>query len=229
MVDTPLRLAVFDCDGTLVDSQHIIIEAMGQALDSCRLPAASDDSIKRVVGLSLEEAVAQILPLEQREPETVLAVCDAYKAAFQILRKDPLQTEPLFAGCREVIETLSAQGFLLAVATGKSQKGLLNTLQRHGLQDAFMSLQTADLCMGKPHPEMLQKAMADCGVLEAHCVMIGDTSYDIHMAQNAHVASIGVSWGYHPAEELEAAGANVIAEDYHDIPKLMTHLMEISV
>lgn len=222
--DKPLRLAIFDCDGTLVDSERIIVEAMNTAFRASGLPEAEGEAIRRVVGLSLEEAVAGVLPPDARDPALVYNVAEEYKRSFSQLRLDPMHTEPLFPGCLEALDLLTEQGFLLAVATGKSRKGLDNTLKLHNLSDRFLSLQTADFAAGKPHPEMIHNALADCGADPANCVMIGDTSYDIQMAQNAGTRSVAVSWGYHPPEELMALGATALARSWREIPALVADL-----
>jgi phosphoglycolate phosphatase len=216
---TVTRLAVFDCDGTLVDSAHNIVAAMNMAFAEHKLACPADDAVRRVIGLSLETAVAALVP--EAEAALHLRLTERYKAVFFALREQRDHAEPLYPGAREAIAQLEEAGCLLGVATGKSQRGLQAVLGRHGLLDRFVTLQTADIAAGKPHPEMLHRAMADAGVEPADTAMIGDTSYDMQMAANAGVASIGVAWGYHPPAELEACGARAIAADFAALPDLV--------
>ncbi|QMW22170.1 HAD hydrolase-like protein [Sandaracinobacteroides saxicola] len=206
------RLAVFDCDGTLIDSQANIVAAMADAFVRNGLAAPDPHATRRVVGLSLVEAMRVMLP--QGEAALHVALAEDYKAAFQRLRADSkLDAEPLYPGVREGLETLRADGWLLAVATGKSDRGLALALAHHGLGDFFVSLQTADRHPSKPHPAMLWQAIADGGVGRSDAVIIGDTVFDVGMGVNGGVRAIGVDWGYHEAAELMAAGAEAVARD----------------
>jgi phosphoglycolate phosphatase len=207
-----LKLVVFDCDGTLVDSQHMIVAAMERAFGGFGLPAPGRTAILSVVGLSLEQAVRRLVPVANAADVTALA--EAYKAAFGDLRKGKAHDEPLYPGVRETLRTLAAeQDVLLGVATGKSRRGLAAVLEREGLTDLFVTLQTADTNPSKPHPGMLLSAMAEAGAEPHRTLMVGDTTYDVGMARDAGVRAIGVGWGYHPASELEAAGAHRVMED----------------
>jgi phosphoglycolate phosphatase len=209
-----LRLALFDCDGTLVDSQGAIVAAM-QAPPAAR--------IRRVVGLSLVEAVAHLIPEEA--PALHVEIAEAYKAAFQANRQSGLYWEPLYPGTVAALDRLRDAGFLLGIATGKSLRGLLAVLEHHGLRDRFVTLQTADFGPGKPHPDMVERALAESGADRAGTVMIGDTSYDMAMARNARVRALGVTWGYHPADELRGSGADRIVDDYADVPGAVADLV----
>jgi phosphoglycolate phosphatase len=129
--------------------------------------------------------------------------------------------EPLFDGIAELVERLDADGWLLGVATGKSDRGLSLCLSHHGLLKRFVTLQTADRHPSKPHPSMILQAMADAGAVAETTVMIGDTSFDMEMAVNAGTRALGVAWGYHPPEELMDAGAARVAVD---APALYRHI-----
>jgi phosphoglycolate phosphatase len=205
------RLAVFDCDGTLVDSQHAICTAMVRAFEDVRMEAPSRAAILSVVGLSLPHAMARLLP--DAETDFHHHLSDRYKLAFQAMRRDNGVAEPLYPGIAELIVALDEAGWLLGVATGKSDRGLSLCLTHHGLLERFVTLQTADRHPSKPHPSMLYQAMADAGAAPETTVMIGDTSFDIAMAVAADVRGIGVGWGYHRPEELTAAGAHVVVMD----------------
>jgi phosphoglycolate phosphatase len=204
------RLAIFDCDGTLVDSQHSIAAALADAFGAHGLPVPPPHESRRVVGLSLVEAMAALLP--DGPPALHVAVAESYKSAFQKLRADGAVEEPLFDGIAAMLDALEADGWLLGVATGKSDRGLGLCLDCHGLARRFVTLQTADRHPSKPHPSMIEQAMAEAGAEAAATMMIGDTSFDIRMARAAGVAAIGVAWGYHPRQELWEAGADRVVE-----------------
>lgn len=205
------RLAIFDCDGTLVDSHANICAAMEDCFVRAGLAAPEPRRTRRVVGLSLLQAMQAMLP--EAEPETHAALAEDYKHAFQRLRGRGLVEEPLYDGISDVIEELEADGWLLGVATGKSDRGLKLCLDHHGLHPRFVTLQTADRHPSKPHPSMIEQAMAEAGAAPETTIMIGDTSFDMAMARAAGVTAIGVAWGYHDAQELSEAGAHFIASD----------------
>ena len=202
------RLAIFDCDGTLVDSQHNICAAMAQCFVASGREAPPPELTRRVVGLSLVEAMAAMLPDDQSHTHAALA--EDYKRVFQAMRVNGLDEEPLFDGVAALIDGLEAEGWLLGVATGKSDRGLALALAHHGLHPRFVTLQTADRHPSKPHPSMIEAAMADAGAVPETTMMIGDTSYDMAMARAAGVTAVGVAWGYHDMEDLRRAGAHHI-------------------
>jgi phosphoglycolate phosphatase len=216
-----VRLIVFDCDGTLVDSQHLITEAMGVAFADNGLPAPARSQVLRHIGLSVAEAVAGIA--ETEDEALILGLATAYKTAFSGLRQRPSFTEPFFPGAREAVEQLARdERVLLGIATGKSRRGLDLLLQREELAYAFATLQTADDAPSKPHPEMLLRAMSETGARPADTVMVGDTSYDMAMARNAGVTGIGVAWGYHTGPELTEAGAIAVVEEWGQLMALLS-------
>jgi phosphoglycolate phosphatase len=203
------RLAIFDCDGTLVDSQHSIAAALADAFTAHDLPVPPPHESRRVVGLSLVEAMAALLP---GQPHTLhVALAETYKSAFQRMRARDAVDEPLFEGIAALLDALEADGWLLGVATGKSDRGLGLCLDCHGLAGRFVTLQTADRHPSKPHPSMVELAMAEAGAEPSTTLMIGDTSFDILMARAAGVTAIGVAWGYHAPQELWEAGAHHVA------------------
>lgn len=209
------RLALFDCDGTLVDSQHNIRAALETCFAAHGLEVPPPEQSRRVVGLSLVEAMATLHP----DGEAALhgAMAQTYKRAFQDMRARGAVDEPLYEGVAELIDALEADGWLLGVATGKSDRGLALCLDCHGLAARFVTLQTADRHPSKPHPSMVELAMAETGAAPDTTVMIGDTSFDMAMARAAGVTAIGVAWGYHAPEELRAAGAHHVAHHPRDI------------
>jgi phosphoglycolate phosphatase len=213
------RLAIFDCDGTLVDSQANICAAMEDCFAQAGFEAPPRERTRRVVGLSLVEAMQAMLP--EAEPHLHVAMAEHYKLAFHRLRSRGEVEEPLYEGIIELIDRLDSDGWLLGVATGKSDRGLHLCLDHHGLRSRFVSLQTADRHPSKPHPSMIDQAMADAGASPETTIMIGDTSFDIAMARAAGVTAIGVTWGYHEAQELLDAGAHHIAAHPLDILQLV--------
>jgi phosphoglycolate phosphatase len=216
------RLAVFDCDGTLVDSQATICRAVTESFAECGVAAPGGAAARSIIGLSLPEAMRELHPAGDAGLHDRLAA--AYKAAFFRLRAAGLAHEPLYEGIVDAIDGLEARGWLLGVATGKSDRGLRLILEHHGLHPRFVTLQTADRHPSKPHPSMLELAMAEAGAEPATTAMIGDTSFDMAMARAAGVRAIGVAWGYHEAEALWAAGADAVARHPGELEQLMDAL-----
>lgn len=213
------KLAVFDCDGTLVDSQADILWAMARAFELARLPLPDPNHVRRMVGLSLPIAIRELAPeAEHRQQQDII---ENYKTAFRNRREEGLLEEPLYNGIPELLRALHNNGWSLAVATGKSQRGLTACLTSHGLIDLFVSLQTADNNPSKPHPAMLEAALFEAGAQAKDAVMIGDTSFDMQMASAARVRAIGVTWGYHSPDELEATGADAIAQTVVELGELL--------
>jgi len=158
------------------------------------------------------------------DDETHHKMADLYRTEFRAMRLAGHVHEPLFDGTKEALTRLNERDWLLGVATGKAMRGLIPTLETHGLENQFVTLQTADRARGKPHPEMIEKALQETGVERDHTVMIGDTTYDIEMACNAKVHSIGVSWGYHSPEDLKAAGATAIIQHYSELDDALNQI-----
>jgi phosphoglycolate phosphatase len=203
------RLAIFDCDGTLVDSGAPIHAALRATFAQHGFDVPTPSVSRRVIGLSLIEAMAALVPDASGEQHHQLA--EDYKLAFQKLRAQGVVEEPLFDGVLELLDALEADGWLLAVATGKSDRGLKHCLDEHGLHARFVSLQTADRHPSKPHPSMVEQAMADAGATPETTIVVGDTSFDMAMAVAARATGIGAGWGYHDARELIEAGAVAVA------------------
>lgn len=200
-----VRLVVFDCDGTLVDSASVIVACVQRAFAAEGLAPPPAQAVRRIVGLSLTEAMLRLLP----EPDVPLAehLGELYKAAFADHRRRPDHDEPLFPGAREVLDALKERGVPMGVATGKAMRGLRFVLERHDLAPYFATLQTADLHPSKPHPAMLVAAMREVGTAPAETLLVGDTTFDVAMAKAAGAVPVGVAWGNHPERELREAGA----------------------
>lgn len=222
-----MKLIIFDCDGTIVDSQHMIVAAMEGAFKGAGLPAPPRADILSVVGLSLVPAVTQLLPPDcDRNLSSQLA--EAYKQSFHTLRGDPTNHEPLYPGARDVIEAFAARDdVILGVATGKSRRGVDLLFEREGLSGLFATIQTADDHPSKPHPSMVLQALAETELLPAQAVMIGDTTYDIHMALAAGVVPLGVAWGYHEPAALHAAGASCVMTSYSEMPAAIERVLGV--
>lgn len=206
-----MKLAVFDCDGTLIDGQASICEAMEAAFAEQGLPLPERSVVRRAVGLSLPQAARSLLP--DRPASLHDAVAASYKRHFHAAREEGRLSQALFDGIVPLLDGLRATGWELGVATGMSDRGLAHCLAAYGLSSHFVTLQTADRHPSKPHPAMLEAAMAEAGARPEQAVMIGDTVFDMQMAASAGVRAIGVSWGYHAPEELLGAGAECVADE----------------
>ncbi len=227
MTSAPLRLAVFDLDGTIVNSTANIVRAVNEAAGLLKIDAPGAHEIPRVIGLSLTEALAQLFPGLERP--RLLELDQTSRDCFTRFRTEPHFDEPLFDGTHEVLDALDAEGVLLGIATGKGMRGVRHVLERHGLSDRFVTIQTPEQAPGKPNPEMLFRAMAETGADRAHTVMIGDTSFDILMARAAGVSALGVAWGNHPTSELEAAGAHRLVDRFADLMHAVRSLITPAV
>lgn len=219
------RLIVFDVDGTLVDSQHLILEAMHVAFEFLGETLPPRETALSVVGLSLPEAMANLLP--HLPPEETERVAARYREHFLSRRLEgtPEAVAPLYPGARAALERLSsAPDTLLGVATGKARRGLDHLLDAHALQHHFVTLQTADGHPSKPHPSMLLSALEEAGVEADRAAMVGDTEFDVAMGRAAGMRTVGVTWGYHPTARLEAAGADVIIRDFAELDGALTGL-----
>lgn len=214
-----VRLAIFDCDGTLVDGQAAVCGAAEAAFVSLGLAPPPRAAVRRSVGLSLPMAMRELAP--DADPELQARLVDAYRQQFFKARSEGRVHEPLFEGIGELLGALRRSGWMLGVATGKSDRGLHNCLRTHGIFELFSTLQTADRHPSKPHPAMLEAALAEAMAEPVHAVMIGDTAYDIEMARAIGVRALGVAWGYHEADELLAAGAEAVARDAAHLAELL--------
>ena len=201
-----IKLAIFDCDGTLVDSGGTIHRALRSAFDTHGFECPPKEITRKVIGLSLDEAMAALVPDADHG-----ALSRTYKDAFFAMRGAGEVEEPLFDGISELLDRLEAEGWLLGVATGKSERGLRHCLASHGLDGRFVTLQTADRHPSKPHPSMALAAMAETGAQPANTIFVGDTAWDMGCARKAGTGAIGAGWGYHDLQELCDAGAHEVA------------------
>jgi phosphoglycolate phosphatase len=209
----PLKLVIFDCDGTLVDSQHMILAAMGAAYAAHGIAIPPRETVLSIVGLSLTEAFTVLGNGAQRFP--VASLAEHYKQAFHAMRETGDHMEPLYPGAADAVQALARRDDLvLGIATGKSQRGVRVVLRHHGLIEHFITIKTADDAPSKPDPGMVLAAMHEAGAVPANTVVVGDTVYDIAMARAAGAAAIGVTWGYHARDALSDAGAAAVIDDF---------------
>ncbi|GAW33937.1 phosphoglycolate phosphatase [Roseovarius sp. A-2] len=216
----PLRLVIFDVDGTLVDSQGDILAAMTAAFERADQPAPGREATLGIVGLSLDVAVPRLAP--DLPGDLHNRIVGWYKEAYMGLRAQSgvAQSSPLYPHARDTLRALhAAPETLLGVATGKSARGLDKLLDGHDLRHFFVTRQVADHHPSKPHPSMLHAALSETGVAPENAVMVGDTSFDMEMARAAGIPGIGVSWGYHKPEALSAA--TEIAHDFRELAGLI--------
>lgn len=204
-------LLVFDWDGTLMDSAGTIVYSIQSASRDVGLPVPTEDEARHIIGLGLNEAVAALFP--DLHPADFDPLLDRYRHYFQAQDKEI----PLFSGVEDALAELHGQGFLLAVATGKSRRGLDRVLEHTGVGHYFHASRCADECFSKPHPCMLLELMDELGVDASRTLMIGDTSHDLLMAGNAGVPAVGVSYGAHPRDNLLALSPLACAEDFHEL------------
>ena len=222
---TRLRLVIFDVDGTLVDSQGNILAAMEMCYAALGLAAPAPEATRAIVGLSLPEVFATLSPDLPETDRDRLAT--GYREAFAMLRarNGAAQTAPFFPGARAMLDRLAAEpDTLLAVATGKSRRGMAHLIEGHGLEGMFLSVQTADTHPSKPHPSMIETCLAETGVAARDAVMLGDTTYDMEMARAAGVTPLAVGWGYHPVDRLAPLAAGLL-HSWDDLPGHLERLL----
>ena len=218
-----MTLILFDVDGTLVDSQNIIVAAQRAAFAKFGLEPPSRERSLSIVGLSLFEAFADLTG--SKGP--VAGLVEAYKEAFAVLRLDPAHEEPLFPGAADCLHSLVARTEVtLGIATGKSRRGVSRLIERFGWAQIFGTIQTADDAPSKPHPEMIRRAMAETGTEPQHTLMVGDSGYDMAMARAAGALPIGVSWGFQPVAALKDAGAETIVDSYPELRHVLENLLD---
>lgn len=195
------RLLVFDWDGTLMDSIGSIAACTRAVVRELGLREVSEETIRGTIGLGLRETMDVLSP--GCDDAMLGRIVDCYRKHWTAAFRDlPL----LFAGVGEMLRDLAAEGYLLAVATGKSRRGLDYALDQTGLRETFHATRTADEAISKPHPQMLLDILDDLGVAPREAMMVGDTTYDLEMARSARMAAVGVCTGGHPREELERLG-----------------------
>ena len=207
-------LAIFDIDGTLVDSRASIHRAACEAARDLGLPEPEYDRVRQIVGLTLEHALAVLEP--GLSPQDLTRFIAGFRASFARMHAEGLE-EPLYDGAMDHLRRLHRDGWRLALATGQNRRGVARNLARQGWADLFLSSHCAEDGPGKPDPAMIHAAMAACDADPAATVMIGDTAHDATMAVKAGVLPLGVAWGFHTAEEQIAGGARHVAESFAEL------------
>jgi phosphoglycolate phosphatase len=214
-----IRLAVFDVDGTLVDSRRSIQASSDAAFRHLGRSPPPYEAVRQTIGLSLSEGLALLAPdLSVGELAEML---DFYKTYFSELHQDPAWRDPLYSGAAELLDGLKREAWKIAMATGQSRRGVERALRVHAWADIFDSTHCADDGPGKPHPSMLLEAMRALGAAPERTIMIGDTAHDIRMARAAGVRSVGVTWGFHTRAEIEAAGADLICDTFAELEQIL--------
>lgn len=209
VVSASPHLILFDCDGTLMDSQHAIVRAMQQAFANNDLPVPDADSIHKVIGLSLREAVHLLTDQSGLHEKIIHDYRSFYRAGEDEVK--------LYPAVDETLQALKRRGYWLGVVTGKSMSGLLRALEARGLRDLFYVIRTADCCLSKPHPAMVMECMQEMGVSAGRTSVVGDAIFDIQMAKAAGVASFGVAYGVSSSEALRLAGAHAVVDSFSDL------------
>ncbi|MBL8488121.1 MAG: HAD-IIIA family hydrolase [Rhodocyclaceae bacterium] len=205
------ELIVFDWDGTLMDSAGMIVACVQAAARDLGLVPPTDDRARHIIGLGLRDALRHALPDLPEERYGELA--ERYRHHY-LSQDDQLR---LFEGAADLVDTLARKGHLLAVATGKSRRGLERAMAGSGLESYFLATRCADECRSKPHPQMLEELMAELGATPDATLMIGDTTHDVLMAHNAGVAAVAVGYGAHPVPDLAAASPAHLAHSVEDL------------
>lgn len=209
----PYQLLVFDWDGTLMDSEFRIVTCMQAAARGAGIPEPTAKAARDIIGLGMTEAVNQLFG--HPSPSVTTAIIDHYR---QHWLSDDLAPSPLFEGARELLATLEQSGYLLAVATGKSRRGLDRVLDETGLGGHFVATRCADEAFSKPHPQMLLDILERTGMDAGQTLVIGDTEYDMAMAANAGAHRVGVSHGVHRPERLLEQGALTCFNHLNELP-----------
>ncbi|MGH8461122.1 MAG: HAD family hydrolase [Stenotrophobium sp.] len=207
-------LLIFDWDGTLADSAAMIVGAMQRAISALNLPPRSDQSIRELIGLGLNEALGRLYP--EIELQHLRGLLDSYRAHWLA---EGAGEAPLFAGALDAVKDLYGSGHRIAIATGKSRAGLRRSLRHHAaLQVMLSSSRCADETASKPNPLMLSELLEEEALTPADALMIGDTEYDMEMARAIGMPCIGVTCGVHDTTRLRESGARALIEDVRALP-----------
>lgn len=211
-----MPFVIFDIDGTLVDSRKVISDCMAAAFVRRELIPPSYNQTRKIVGLSLLEAVDKLAP-SNLSHDDLLKLVEVYKDEFISRRRAGTLHEPLYDGALDLLKSLKKANWDIGVATGKSRRGLDAIIKTHGFDDYFDCHFCADDGPGKPHPHMVQANLDALGRTASSSVMIGDTSFDMIMAKAAGVWAYGVDWGFHTAEEIKSGGADMMFSSMEDL------------
>lgn len=216
MTQKTFELLVFDWDGTLMDSEAHIVASMQRSLQDLNLPALSGEKIRDIIGLGLRESILRLLP--DSDDAQMLAIVDRYR--YHFFADDPCVP---FAGAEQVLQQLHQAGYLLAVATGKGRRGLNRVLQSTGFSQYFVETRCADETQSKPHPQMLLEIMEMLEIDAQRTLMVGDTEYDLQMANAAKAAALGVDYGVHTRERLLACSPLACLSSISELPEWLAN------
>jgi phosphoglycolate phosphatase len=212
-----MKLVLFDCDGTLVDSGKLIHEVMARTFVHHGFERPEYEKTKSIIGLTLDTAIARIMGHDEVD-DRILAMTQHYKDIYAPVRSEPEFTEPMFEGIAEMLAVLQARhDVVIGAVTGKDRRGLDMIIDAHSFHKTFVVSRTASDCPSKPDPAMVQECCIETGIDPVDTVVIGDAIYDILMAKSAGAKAIGVSWGYGGVDELRASGADAIVNLPHEI------------
>jgi len=207
-------LLVFDWDGTLIDSKVQIVNCMQATIAALELEVRSDKQISDIIGLGLEEAIRRLYP--NIESTKITLIVQAYREHYLTKDKTP---SLLFEGTEDVLKTLKESGYELAVATGKSRRGLDKGLIDTGTTDYFPITRCADETRSKPHPQMLEEILVDLNTKPSDVLMIGDSEYDLQLANNCKVDALAVSYGVHGLIRLLKQDPVGFIDDIKQLPQ----------
>ena len=220
-----LRLAVFDVDGTLMDSATSIVDGVMACWQACGFKEPDPVHVRRIIGLPWKQSIAELIP--GAGDAEFAAIRNYHDEVARGVRPPATRAEiSLFPGALEILETLEGAGYLLSIITSRSLDRLEEMLETQGIRSRFVALKTVDHGPGKPNPHLMLQTLSETGVEKQDAVMIGDTTFDILMACNAGTSAIGVSWGVHETVELHEAGAHRVVDRFHDIPDAIHGLIE---
>ena len=217
-----MRLVIFDLDGTLIDSEALIVGAVRDSFTAVNEPVPDDHAIRAISGITARDALAILAP--QADEARVSVLLESYVSHYQA--RTAISREPMFEGALQALDRLqSGPETILAVATGKGYSSAVTLLEHHGIIGRFNSIETPTHNRGKPDPQMLETAMEKAGVDTEHSVMVGDTVHDMRMAKAGKVKAIGVAWGYHAVADLKDAGADVVLQDFAELDAAIDDLV----
>jgi phosphoglycolate phosphatase len=211
-----VKLVIFDWDGTLFDSIDKICFSMLQAAQLAKAPAREKEDVKNIIGLSLDKAVAVIWPELSIAEQGI--IIEHYKGIYVAVDQTPAEAYP---GVIDVLNQLQSAGVKLAVATGKSRKGLERAMTLTNTKNYFITTRCADEALSKPHPLMLEQILTELGISPEHAIMIGDTEYDLNMATNAGMKSIGVTYGAHHEIRLKACQPHALVNNFNQLSTIL--------
>ena len=218
-----MKLILFDCDGTLVDSVRHIHDCMVQTFQQCGQALPSEVETRSIIGLSLNQAIAKLL--KRDVDEEISQITANYKQNYTEMRSRQLLQAPLYQGVYDLVRALALQEkYILGIVTGNSRRGVRHVFDQHGLEEYFYVVRTADDCPSKPDPAMVLESCGYSGIDPSDTLIIGDAIYDMQMANNAKAKAVGVSWGYHSVSDLRDHGAHYILNKPDELWSVLKHM-----